>query len=527
MVNHAIKLTGSYLSVGAENANRPNILQFKEQSFIESLLSSLRTKQGRDNLNEKIVSAPFGETLRLYQPVHRLFNVLLLDVNCATYGEPRLDESKIHSSGYVLRKVDDDNNEIEYAWIKQNGKRLGWTKLDSIKAQIENTKKNYDVDPQLRQMRQLGSNKQTLLKLAENAASLYDYEEISESLFLTPPEIMSDAKKTYLYGVLNLASSEWSETDSASSPLPVDTDYIESQLPVLLTQGGNERFNTSVIKPSSDVYINVNHADHAHFKELINTLKYLANEVGLFVENNETEELKSILESIPVTVNGELPYIIDNYYTFLLSAYNVFFGFPDNEDGSSNTLEETKSPTTWPEISNEIYQSIVNAVQTIMQSRWNKLKPASPKFEGKSKYRVYAYVRMQGDEGCSLKTIWSKSSEDFEIIPWYETSDEIPPTQIDLPDVNVKTLSKLKPNVAFKVPESIQKFMNKLNLKNLMDEKKIDPPLDIGFGMICGFSIPLITICAFIVLQIFLILLNFIFWWLPFIKICIPFPKPK
>jgi hypothetical protein len=29
------------------------------------------------------------------------------------------------------------------------------------------------------------------------------------------------------------------------------------------------------------------------------------------------------------------------------------------------------------------------------------------------------------------------------------------------------------------------------------------------------------------VLQIFLTLLNLVFWWLPFLKICIPFPKKR
>ena len=36
---------------------------------------------------------------------------------------------------------------------------------------------------------------------------------------------------------------------------------------------------------------------------------------------------------------------------------------------------------------------------------------------------------------------------------------------------------------------------------------------------------PVITICAFIVLNIFLTLFNLIFGWLFFIKVCIPFPK--
>jgi len=49
----------------------------------------------------------------------------------------------------------------------------------------------------------------------------------------------------------------------------------------------------------------------------------------------------------------------------------------------------------------------------------------------------------------------------------------------------------------------------------------------LNLDWICGFNIPLITICAFFVLNIFLMLLNIVFFWLPFIKICIPFPSPS
>lgn len=44
---------------------------------------------------------------------------------------------------------------------------------------------------------------------------------------------------------------------------------------------------------------------------------------------------------------------------------------------------------------------------------------------------------------------------------------------------------------------------------------------------LCGFNIPVITICAFILLNIILTILNLIFWWLAFVKICIPFPRKK
>jgi hypothetical protein len=44
-------------------------------------------------------------------------------------------------------------------------------------------------------------------------------------------------------------------------------------------------------------------------------------------------------------------------------------------------------------------------------------------------------------------------------------------------------------------------------------------------GMICTFSIQIITLIAFVVMFIFAILLNIVFWWMAFLKICLPIPK--
>ena len=42
--------------------------------------------------------------------------------------------------------------------------------------------------------------------------------------------------------------------------------------------------------------------------------------------------------------------------------------------------------------------------------------------------------------------------------------------------------------------------------------------------MICSLSIPIITLCAFILLFIIVQLLNIVFWWIAFFKICLPIP---
>jgi len=43
----------------------------------------------------------------------------------------------------------------------------------------------------------------------------------------------------------------------------------------------------------------------------------------------------------------------------------------------------------------------------------------------------------------------------------------------------------------------------------------------------CSLSIPIITICALILLIIIVMLLDFIFKWLPFLMFCFPLPGLK
>jgi hypothetical protein len=51
-----------------------------------------------------------------------------------------------------------------------------------------------------------------------------------------------------------------------------------------------------------------------------------------------------------------------------------------------------------------------------------------------------------------------------------------------------------------------------------------EPGGSLEFGMICSLSIPIITICALLLLMIIVSLLNIIFSWLPYFLICFPLP---
>jgi hypothetical protein len=197
--------------------------------------------------------------------------------------------------------------------------------------------------------------------------------------------------------------------------------------------------------------------------------------------------------------------------SFLRDAIRVLF----EEGGGTVEL-----PLQWPALDTATKTRLFRAMSGAMLERFKALKGKAGRFDDPdARYRIRAFVRLKPEGRCPAKTIWSDYSEPFVIAPWYEGAGD--PVQISLP--NLSALKNLKHGVAFSVPLDIQ---NKLgNPKGLLEGKPSDSGLTIGW--ICSFSIPVITLCAFIVLNIFLSLFDLFLRWMLFIKICIPYPKAK
>jgi len=123
----------------------------------------------------------------------------------------------------------------------------------------------------------------------------------------------------------------------------------------------------------------------------------------------------------------------------------------------------------------------------------------------------------------------SDRSERFHLASFFEPEAPARHLRVALPvDTSPATLRKYNRNVAFVLGDQLRKQMSRAtDLKKLMDGEAGSEAGGITFGIICSLSIPIITICAFIILMILVSLLNIIFWWLPLFKICFPVPKAK
>ena len=510
MVAHAIQLTNGGLTTNVSTRFRPAILQLRDQDFVARFLQQLQNKDGLNELKKKLANTRNkDQTLRLYQPVHRVFHMVLIDVSCTQPGDPRLDPKQIVASGLVVRRLAE--NGAQLGWMKREGRIIGWRPIPASSNPGKRGELDYDPSPALRKTRELGSNVALLKELQPANINSASYEEDFVTLFPTTPEIIDVHGKTFLYGVVPLTSSEASEVDAADAPF--DKSDIRLRMPGFLKAGKSSRTG---LPPTTRRVYKTNLTDPGAIL-LVENLRYLANEVGLFTGGKETQALYKLLDSIAMPKNSAAKTLAE----FVEKAYGILV---EKKTGEGDSID---MPGSWPTINKSgrgaSEDNIIAAIERCMLERWKDLSPAGGRFDDSgAKFELQAFVRVQESSGCSPRTIWSDASEAFEIVPWYESSGQ-PPVQIELPEINRETLKNLKPNVAFKVPPSVQQFMDKIDMDSLMEGKSSKSNTE--WGMICGFSIPIITLCAFIFLQIFLKLLNILFFWLPYIKICIPFPK--
>ena len=142
--------------------------------------------------------------------------------------------------------------------------------------------------------------------------------------------------------------------------------------------------------------------------------------------------------------------------------------------------------------------------------------------------------------------VLSAPTPPFQLAGFFDPDAPARPIRIALPiDTTPAGLRKFDKNTAFMISDSLCGQMQRMNgitfgdlvlsvlpwpfhkdlSSKIPNVKGCNSGVDIG--MICTFSIPIITICALILLMIIVLLFDFIFKWLPLFRICFPLPKFK
>ncbi|MCE9670517.1 hypothetical protein LY474_22185 [Myxococcus stipitatus] len=513
MVAHPTLLRGLTFDGGSgrpmpSTENRPVLMERTDDDFVSAFLAELGTDDGRRQLTATVRNAGEGApSLKLYQPVHRAFQLAVVEAFCDIPGEPRLDPARIESAGLVVRRVDPGSGKRE-GWMKLAGEVRGWVPLADARS--------LDADPDpARRKAAFPSGNATLDALVEDALGApTPYEESVSLLFVAPPRVCAATGRTILYGMVPVASAEQVSGKAATPPRYEEDELRDMLLPYFSASVGvslgaiagktySYRYTDEAAADAS-----LSAADRDRLEQFATFLRKLVSVFNAF----ETPAMKAALNRLTLPYSGAPRPLGDA----LAEAAEVFvLGRPDRR---------FRLPDSWPRVSSGDVAALVRAGAEASKARLATLLPRRGRFDvPDARYEVRAFIRVRRDDGCPPSIVWGTPSQPFRIAPWYENG-RLPPVQVALPPVTRDNVRNFLPNVAFQVPGNIFDLLSRNKAKDFLEEKASEGRSG-GLDWICGFNIPIITLCAFIVLSIFLALLNLLFWWLPFIKICIPLPR--
>lgn len=155
--------------------------------------------------------------------------------------------------------------------------------------------------------------------------------------------------------------------------------------------------------------------------------------------------------------------------------------------------------------------------------------PELPKYEPGVHYAIRCVYERPRCKGIHVPVV-SQPSRKFQLATYFEPEAPTRPIRITMPkNTGIAGLRKFKKNVSVLFSDKLRNQMEQIKDAKLgdLDDGNISKESGFSLGMICSLSIPIITICAMILLMIIVKLLNIIFWWMPFFKICFPIIKPK
>ncbi len=517
------------------------IVGASEQSFIEAVLNDLKRPDWQAALAARQgVRRGADGVLELHQPIHRRHYLALFEAHCRMPGSPRLDPRKIDGMGLVLRRergpaapaharlrlptrggstladATDDGDGGWDGWMNDGPVRRGWLGVAS---------ENLDPNPAaLNRARPASASQLIAGMVAERAGGARRLVEQVMPLFAAPPEVCEALGRTVLYGLVPVSSPEQTDApppapDYAALPEAEQmrqhlSSYLKARAGQPLPHAGE--LLDPAWRPLQNPPAGVDPDGRLNLLAVF--LQQVLVELGALDPGSATgAALLKVLGEISLPTAKDAHGRVTAATTaaaFVQAAAPILVSGQPNTGGAHMPLE-------WPRVGADLGGRLTAAALACLGERFAQTAPKTPKFSGDSRrYAVRGFLRVRQDPACPPKLVWSDYSESFRIVPWWDSDG--PAARISLPAIS--KLKSLKPNVSFELPPELANLLAG-DPSKLKDGQGSTGGVDIFW--LCSFSLPAISICAYIVLSIFLGLFNIVFFWMAWIKICIPIPRPK
>ncbi len=490
-----------------------------------------------------------GQEPVLRLPLHRAFHLLSFEVICDRIGEPTLDPAKISSAGFVIRRL---RNGGEQAWLIEDGEALGWQDTDGEQR-----------DPDLRnRLAAVGIRRKT------EAAAVFSGEEVYPLHPLTTKDA-GGKTHTLLFGYLPLGGFYYAR-ESASLLFDEDDQNKTAE-----TAAASLPWPFGFRQPFSKVWLEAYERplkQGVPSKAFFELLRLWVHRYHLGEPNiPENEELEQLTEQLWLYDEAALPAELrrQNYNPVsrdLFSAYRkqhllaylqACFAKAENplvewiaqqekQIDKAGGLESFNDFEPLPHSNGNgvmqasllMLESQAAAIRDLLSKRLaqqtlkNVKEIPLPKFtQGKADlYQVAAFVRTKNE--CGLEVVqWGDAASrsiKFRVAAPFDP-EASRPAVIQMPSL-ADLRRGLAKGAAMITPADTFDLINKLKLNKGASADAVPEDTSgagLGIQWICSFSLPVITLVAMILLMIMISLLNILFFWMPWVRICLPFPKMK
>jgi hypothetical protein len=500
---------------------KPALLRFEQDSFMEdlgklldrdpaALASTLATKKTYRLPSPGETEPPEPEDLKLYLAAHGHFYLVAATLVCRLPGLPEHEVATAakETVSFVLRRLDDKSPGSEWAWVDDPTATKGksWQLLDKAHAGAL-------------------ADGEDLLPLFPVR---YTTQDRTRRLFVgLIPTSSGEAFKAA--GTLSPIVDAGTEVPGASSADP-RPDALKAKVTDPLRLLGEPAADP---QPTGEILdaMKAQQVEASRFL-LLDFAEFLHNELGWFASPAWTQPtdakglaLWATLATPAVSGGGT------SWRTALATAWSERLRLMGDAAGESSLNLNLTKPGLAPDaLETAVKNALPDAAKppagtaVSVQGDVAAEPPDVPKLDSRavSQY-VLRCVYRRPECGALCPDVVSAPSDKFRIASFFDLDAPARSITISMPvDTSIKDLRKLRKNVSFLLSNELRQQMNRVtNMKDALDGKFADGK-SVDLGLICSFSIPIISICALIVLMIFISLLNLVFWWMPFLRICFP-----
>lgn len=542
---HPVQIRSPYFA----KDERSPLLRYLTPDFINRFRQDVQSKQFDETVystwieEEKHSHYDAKPVLRL--PSHRAFHLVCCEVVCARFGWPALNPQKITSAGFVIRRR---QNNQQQAWMLEQGEALGW---HPAPAELR--------DPDLD--RRLCING---VLHARTEKPAYSGEETHPLHVLTSYD-EKGKRHTLLFGYVPLGGFYYERNAASaidSQSLNNVSEYMANSLPWPFgyRDGRRQLWQNHHTTP-----VNAGVPSMAMFELLrmcVNRYHLGTNHIA------DNSALEAIAAKLAFIDESHLPLALKRtqygpvqaplFYKYKKISLLQYLQYCFQQGGNNPLVQwlaeqeqklEANPNTPLSPLPNSNGQGLMALNLKIVASDAQEIRHAlNQRFKTQTLAKAKEiplpkFGQREADVFEILPFVRSTNEANKESIQWADTDACSIPFRVAAPFdpeasrpslIQMPSLRDLKRGLAkgasILTPGDTFDMINNLNTKKGVGPDLVKDHSNTGLGLqwICSFSLPVITLVAMILLMIMISLLNIIFFWLPWVRICFPFPKiPK